>query len=149
MAKNLASHIRDSSDFLNKIKNLKVSPEAILASLDVVSLYTNIPHDDGISSVHKATLESESPRVDADTLAELTRIVLKNNILEFAGEHFLQRQGTAMGTKLAPAYANVFMGEVEKRWQSLAPLGKLVVWYRFIDDIFLIWRVLKTNSTNS
>ena len=72
---------------------------------------TNIPHGDGISSVHKA---SKIPRVDADTLAELTRIVLKNNILEFAGEHFLQVQGTAMGT-IAPAYAKVFMGEVEKR----------------------------------
>ena len=68
---------------------------------------TNIPHGDGISSVHKA---SKISRVDA----ELTRIVLKNNILEFAGEHFLQVQGTAMGT-IAPAYAKVFMGEVEKR----------------------------------
>ena len=86
---------------LNKIKNLKISPGAILASLDVVSLYTNIPHKEGIASVHKATLESESPRVEATTLAELTKIVLKNNILEFAGENFLQVQGTAMGTKLA------------------------------------------------
>ena len=79
--------------------------------------YANILHGDGISSVHKA---SKIPRVDA----ELTRIVLKNNILEFAGEHFLQVQGTAMGMKLAPAYAKVFMGEVEKRWQSLAPPGQ-------------------------
>ncbi|KAL5514948.1 hypothetical protein EMCRGX_G000043 [Ephydatia muelleri] len=66
---------------------------AILASLDVVSLYTNIPHKEGIASVHKATLESESPRVEAATLAELT-IMLKNNILEFAGENFLQVQGS-------------------------------------------------------
>ena len=38
MSKNLPSHIRDSTDFYNKIKNLKVSPGTILASLDVVSL---------------------------------------------------------------------------------------------------------------
>ena len=139
LAKSLPSYIRDSTDFLNKIKNLRISPGAILASLDVVSLYTNIPHKEGIASVHKATLESESPRIEAATLAELTRIVLKNNILEFAGENFLQIQGTAMGTKLAPAYANVFMGDVERRWQTQAPPGKIVAWYRFIDDIFLIW----------
>ena len=124
MAKKLPSYIRDSTDFLNKIKNLKISPGAILASLDVVSLYTNIPHKEGIASVHKATLESESPRVEAATLAELTKIVLKNNILEFAGENFLQIQGTAMGTKLAPAYANVFMGDVERRWQMQAPQAR-------------------------
>ncbi|KAL5517448.1 hypothetical protein EMCRGX_G002992 [Ephydatia muelleri] len=109
MAKSLPSYIRDSADLLNKIKNLQVSPRAILASLDVVSLYTNIPHEEGISSVHKATLDSESPRVEAATLAELTKIVLKNNDLEFAGEIFLQIQGMATGTKLASAYANVFM----------------------------------------
>ena len=139
LAKSLPSYIRDSTDFINKIKDLRISQGAILASLDVVSLYTNIPHREGIASVHKATLESESPRVEAATLAELTKIVLKNNILEFAGENFLQIQGTAMGTKLAPAYANVFMGDVERRWQMLAPPGKIVTWYRFIDDIFLIW----------
>ena len=71
MAKSLPSYIRDSADLLNKIKNLQISPRAILASLDVVSLYTNIPHEEGISSVHKATLDSESPRVEAATLAEL------------------------------------------------------------------------------
>ena len=122
-----------------KNKNLKISPEAILASLDMVSLYTNIPHEEGIASVRKATLESKSPRVEAATLAELTKIMLKNNILEFAGENFLQIQDTAMGTKPAPAYANVFMGDVKRRWQVLAPPNKLVAWYRFIDNIFLIW----------
>ena len=87
MAKSLPSYIRDSADLLNKIKNLQVSARAILASLDVVSLYTNIPHKEGISSVHKATLESESPRVEAATLAELTKIVRKNNVLELRYGH--------------------------------------------------------------
>ena len=43
------SYLRDSRHlFLNIIKHLTVPPGAILATLDVTSLYTNIPNDEGI-----------------------------------------------------------------------------------------------------
>ena len=43
-----------------------------------------------------------------------------------------------MGTKMAPAYANLFMGKLEEK---LNELGKphIMLWKRFIDDIFVIW----------
>ena len=43
-----------------------------------------------------------------------------------------------MGTKMAPAYANLFMGKLE---QKLIHIGKqhIQIWKRFIDDIFIIW----------
>lgn len=43
-----------------------------------------------------------------------------------------------MGTRMAPSYANLFMGRLEDSFlkkQTLKPL----CWHRFIDDIFLIW----------
>jgi hypothetical protein len=42
-------------------------------------------------------------------------LVLKNNNLTFEGNHYLQINGTAMGTKMAPPYANIFMGDLEER----------------------------------
>ena len=39
-------------------------------------------------------------------------VVLKTTFNE---EHYLQLQGTAMGTKMAPSYANLFMGHLEPR----------------------------------
>jgi len=43
-----------------------------------------------------------------------------------------------MGTKMAPSYANLFMGDLELQ---LPELGKpyIHMWKRFIDNIFLIW----------
>ena len=45
------SHIKDTTDFLNKLSNLGNLPNnAILVTLDVSSLYTNIPHNQGIDA---------------------------------------------------------------------------------------------------
>ena len=41
-------------------------------------------------------------------------MVLKKNNFTFNGDHYLQINGTAMGTKMAPSYANIFMGKLEK-----------------------------------
>ncbi|XP_060067078.1 uncharacterized protein LOC132547325 [Ylistrum balloti] len=43
-----------------------------------------------------------------------------------------------MGTKCAPNYAILFMDRLENNFLESQPL-KPLVWWRFIDDIFLIW----------
>ena len=43
-----------------------------------------------------------------------------------------------MGTKMAPTYANLFMGKLEEQLINLAP-NHIHTWKRFIDDIFIIW----------
>ena len=159
MAKALPSYVRDSADFIEKIKSVKCpSTDIILSSWDIVSLYTNIPHKEGLEAVYAATKRQTHCSVKPKVLTELVKIVLKNNTITFAGEYYLQLQGTAMGTRLAPAYANVFMGELEKIWHSYVDEKCIIAWYRFIDDIFLIWNsseeeldkwVQKCNQTHS
>ena len=43
----------------------------------------------------------------------MAELVLKNNNFEFDGSHFLQKRGTAIGTRMAPAYANLSMHHLE------------------------------------
>ena len=43
-----------------------------------------------------------------------------------------------MGTKMAPNYANLFMGELEKKLINTFPT-KPTLWLRYIDDIFCIY----------
>ena len=51
-----------------------------------------------------------------DNLMILLEKVLKTNNFDFAGRHFLQVGGTAMGTKVAPSFANTFMGWLESKF---------------------------------
>jgi hypothetical protein len=56
----------------------------------------------------------------------------------FNGEHHLQISGTAMGTKMAPSYANIFMGRPERRLLDYSPT-KPLSWLRFLDEIEMNW----------
>ena len=73
-----------------------------------------------------------------ETLVNLLTLILKCNNFEFKRTHYLQVQGTAIGTKMAPAYANFFIGRLEGqllRSVSLKPFS----WFGFIDDVDMKW----------
>jgi len=43
------SYLKDTNDFINFIENTPMTNNTLLATLDVSSLYTNIPHVEGIN----------------------------------------------------------------------------------------------------
>ena len=138
--KQLPSYIQDSTEFINLIEKTKLPENCLLASIDVSSLYTNIPHSDGLESIafylKNEQLTFKHPeQPEPEIIIELAKLVLENNVFEFNEQHYLQKQGTAMGTKMAPAYANQFMGTLEKKLTN----KHIHTWKRYIDDIFIIW----------
>ena len=124
---------------MKKIKELGQLPEgAILCTIDVVGLYPNIPHDEGLAFLKDFLDSRVDKQVTTDTLIELTELVLKNNIFEFSDKTYKQIRGTAIGTKFAPPYAVLFMAALEEKILSKVK-KKPSVWWRYIDDIFFIW----------
>ena len=65
-------------------------------------------------------------------------MVLKNNYFTHNDKTFKQIQGTAIGTKFAPPYAILALADFEEGALGNYQL-KPWVWWRFIDDIFIIW----------
>ena len=50
------SYVKDTNDFLRKIRDLNNVPEnAILCTIDVVGLYPSIPHEEGLATLKKRT----------------------------------------------------------------------------------------------
>ena len=72
------------------------------------------------------------------TVLEFMKLVFTCNNLTFQGNHYIQQTGTAMGTRMAPTYANLYMGLLEEQLLEQTTL-KPLVWFRFIDDIFFLW----------
>ena len=74
-------YIKDTNHFLRKIRELDQLPEGtILCTIDVVGLYPNVPHDEGLSFLKDFLDSRVDKQVTTDTLIELAELVLKNNI---------------------------------------------------------------------
>ena len=92
----------------------------------------------GIEVVCKAyeKFHNNNPPIPARFSNEMLGLILKENSFQFNGENFLQTHGTAMGTKMAVSFANIFMAEIETRLVIRQSNSKPRVWKRYIDDIF-------------
>ena len=133
----LKSYIKETTDFIIKISEIELDGERyILFTLDVTSLYTNIPHLEEIQAVRYFLEQHRRHGVTPfnTSIVDLLELVLTLNNFEFNGKHYLQIARTAMGTKVAPSPANIFMGPFKEE-----PVynPELKFWYRFIDDIGL------------
>ena len=76
--------------------------------------------------------------VQAEFIGVLAKLVLTSNYFTFNGKLYLQKQGTAMGTRMAPNYAIIFMHSVEEEILKNTTL-KPRIWRRFIDEVFIVW----------
>ena len=71
-------------------------------------------------------------------LREILYLILKENSFQFCGSNYLQTHGTAMGTKMAVAFANIFIARIERQILSESCIKQLF-WKRHIDDVFSLW----------
>ena len=139
----LRSFVKDTTHFLKLLNDLGELPmNCILATMDVSSLYTNIPNDEGLAAaMHTLERHRNTPNIKPKnlTLVKLLELVLTKNNFQFNGVNFLQVGGTAMGTKVAPSYAVNYMGAFENKHVYTYRLQPLL-YLRYIDDIFMVWQ---------
>ena len=135
------SYIKDTTHFLNKLQTIKdVNEDSLLVSLDISSFYNNIPNDVGTEATYQALLKHRGLVNNPSNLSlvELLSLVLTLNNFKFNDEHYLQTGGTAMGTRLAPSFANIYMDFFEEK-HVYTYLQQPNAWFRYIDDIFMVW----------
>ena len=103
IARTQPSYIKDTTDFINFLERTKIGQDTILVSMDVTSLYTNIPQEEGINIVCKAYEKFYKHNTPIPTLylREILGLILNENSFQFNGENFLQISGIAMGTNMA------------------------------------------------
>ena len=156
IAQKQASYLKDTTDFLNFIEKTKLPKNTILVSMDITSLYTNIPQEEGITTVCKAYEDfyESKPPIPTRYLREMLSLILQENSFQFNGKDYLQTHGTAIGTKMAVVFANIFMAKIEKEILRQSDT-KPIFWKRFIDDVISMWNtsreriedfLLKANS---
>ena len=83
--------------------------------MDVTSLYTKVPQEEGITTVCNAyeCFHNNKPPIPTLFLIDMLRLILKENSFQSNGKKKNQIHGIAMGTKMPVSFANLFMAAVE------------------------------------
>ena len=58
----------------------------MLCTADVVGLYPNIPHGVGLEAMRKAQNTRQNPSISTESLVNLGKLALENNVFEFDGK---------------------------------------------------------------
>ena len=141
--KKLNSFIEDTPHLLREIEEInkkgRLPSHAIPVTMDITALYPSIPWSDGLEALEEAANNRANQTVPTNFILRLMLLVLGTNIFEFDGQLYLQKDGTAIGTKAAPTFANLFMGKWENLLMNHGTAKLIQFWRRFIDDILFIW----------
>ena len=133
--------VRDTFHFVSMLDDK--DHRLIMASLDVDSLFTNIPLNETIDLVTDEVFENVT-KVNGISKTDFKRLLVlstKGSVFYFNGSYYRQRDGVAMGSPLGPALANAFLCHHEQRWLDDCPLSFAPVFYaRYVDDIFVLLR---------
>ncbi|KAL0870054.1 hypothetical protein ABMA27_006218 [Loxostege sticticalis] len=128
-----SSYVKDSMHFIELIKNISMEPGDIMVSFDVESLFTNVPLKDCLEVIKDRLFDNELP----SEYVVLLQNCLDGNYLLYRGQYYLQIDGVAMGSPVAPVIANIWMEHFEERALASGP-GIVKFWKRYVDDIFCI-----------
>ena len=116
----------------------------MLVSMDVTSLYTNIPQEKQINIVCKTyqTFHLNKPPIPTLYFRDMLGLILKENSFHLNGKNYLQTHDTAMGAKMGSLFCQHFHGRKRNHkpepLQSSRTLGKDVS-----SDVFSLWNINK------
>ena len=123
-----------------------MNKNALLVTIDAIGCYMNIPQDEGVKCVENVLKTRSIKEVPSGFITRLLELILKYNIFILDKDLYQQQIGTAMGTKPAPAYANINLAEtIDPKIVQLAKKysvnGKIPIKLlkRFLDDLFMVW----------
>ncbi|XP_011858350.1 PREDICTED: uncharacterized protein LOC105555909, partial [Vollenhovia emeryi] len=100
--------IKDSFSLVNKLQNKSIPPGFSLISLDVISLFTNIPIDLVVSSIeyrwNLIALKTNIPHME---FIKVLKFILESTYFTFDNTIYRQTFGCPMGSPLSPIIAEI------------------------------------------
>ena len=99
------SYIKDSTHFIESIKDVNLGKDDMLVSFDVISLYIKVIVDEAFKVIKEIT---------NDEMANLVKICLKLTYFTFQGEIYEKIDGVAMGSPLSTVIVNIYMEHFER-----------------------------------
>ncbi|XP_071638462.1 uncharacterized protein [Temnothorax longispinosus] len=129
------SHIKDSFQLVNILNNSRIDDNYTLISLDVVSLFTNVPSDLAIDSIcNRWEHLSKNCDIPKDEFIIAVRLILDSTYFRFNNKVYKQNFGSPMGSPLSPDLADLVLQDIETRAMRMFNFH-IPFFFRYVDDI--------------
>ncbi|CAG5102878.1 Protein of unknown function [Cotesia congregata] len=100
----------NSIEMVNFLNEVRLLPDYVLVSLDVVSLFTNIPKALVLTIIEEEWESiTELVKVPKNTLCNLINVCFETSYFKFMDEFYLQLDRSSMGNPASPVLANIVM----------------------------------------
>jgi hypothetical protein len=106
-----------------------------LSTMDIESLFTNIPQDRLLDIVNDNITPFFDKLEDKITYMEILQHLIRGNTFQADDKHYLQKIGLPMGHPLSGTLANIYLGNIE---QQLVNKSNILSFSRYMDDILCI-----------
>ncbi|KAJ1150463.1 hypothetical protein NDU88_003254 [Pleurodeles waltl] len=146
IVKRIPTYLKDTTHVLLLLESIAFDKsKELLITLDVESLYTNIPQEatleviSNLLDVHMGGSQTQTP---PGFILDLAHLALTRNDFKFEDSFFLQTQGTSMGSTFAPSLACLYVDHIERHTilhEDNPYRDQIKLWKRYIDDVLLIW----------
>ena len=132
-------YIKDSKDLVKIMKDIKLEPDEIIVSHDVVGLFTNVSIDLALKITEDKLREDTSFKDRTNLLIEdvmeLLSLVLRTTYFSYDGKIYQQKFGVAMGGPISPIIANIVMDFMFRKFMETVPVEiKPRLLKKFVDD---------------
>ena len=125
--------LNSSANLVTILEQRVLKTSETMVSLDFVNLYSNIPLADVYSLLKSSLLFNEST---LECILTCLKFICDNNYFIYNTDTYLQRDGLAMGTSVAPIIANLYLAlKFDKLILTKYPTSTMA---RYIDDVFII-----------
>ena len=106
-------------DARRQLGSIKLGPVESIGSLDVKSLYTNVPVNEAIEIALRSLYSSDhAPEISRSTLKALLKLAVTNVWCRCNDRWFCQVDGLAMGASLAVSLVIIWMKSFEHQIKS-------------------------------
>ena len=139
LAQSYPDYLHNSTSLSLTLQDLHVPDDAILVTIDVISLYPSIPQTECLDTIYNEMCKHPHLLAfDPRLIIRLLHTNINYNYFTFADLTFQQTKGTAMGAAFSPTIANIYMSTILRDFLRTQTTQPLII-TRYIDDILMIW----------
>jgi len=132
--KNLG-YIKNSYELVKKINGLPLPEDYRIVSLDIASMYSNIPIELALGSVlRRWNVIEKNTSIPFQEFKRAISVILNSTFFKFNEEFYEQIFGLPMRSPLSPILADLVIQDLEYNIFKTLTIH-IPVYYRYVDDI--------------